>query len=101
MRVRVDDAGQHEQAGRVDDAGVARDALADFRDFPVVDEDIGVPLTVGGDHRSATNQHGLSVAVETTNPRSPDRPDPPGPLVGNARRPGSPSGPLPSGTIAG
>src|SRR2546425_10775666 len=101
MRVRIDDTGQHQQAGRVDDVGVARDALADFGDFPVADEDIGVPLTIGGDHRSAANQHGLSVAAESANPRSPDPPDPPGPLAGNAQLPRSPSGHLPSSTIAG
>src|SRR2546428_9414673 len=100
MRVRIDDTGQHQQAGRVDDVGVARDALADFGDFPVADEDIGLPLTIGGDPRSAPNQPWLRVAARSANPRSPDPPDPPGPPARNAPLPGSPSGQLPSWTIA-
>jgi len=39
-----------------------------FGDFAGADENVGVPLAVGGDHRCATNQHGLSVAVESANP---------------------------------
>src|SRR5258708_26985541 len=60
MRVWIDQARQDKPAGRVDDVAVARDALADFGDFAVADQEVGLPLAIGGDHRSATNQHHLA-----------------------------------------
>ena len=50
VHVRVDEAGQHEQAFRVDGASARLAAgLGNRRDAPVADGDIGAPQTTVGD----------------------------------------------------
>src|SRR2546421_12207704 len=80
MRVRIDNAGHHEHAGRVDDVLARSQARSNLGNLAVADEDVGVMLAAGrhdpttADHHLLTRQTAGQAPISYRCPGSRARP---------------------------
>src|ERR1700716_2057443 len=70
MRVRIDHPGQNQHARRIDDLLASAHTLANLGDLVGADENVRFPLAIGGDHRSAADQHVVTPLTRDQTPIS-------------------------------
>ena len=65
VRVWIDDAGQHQEAFRIDHRVFGREPRPDVDDRSVTNQHVGVLLAAGGDHAPAADQHGRDPVIRS------------------------------------